>query len=197
MTDDWVAYYKAVEGRAPRALFTRALSHVAGAGVALELGCGDGTESLSLLAAGWEVHAFDVTAEGIALLRRRVPNGLTARLHTAVTPLEDAALPPADLIYAGLSLPFVTPQAVPHAWTAARAALRPGGVFACHLFGDRDGWSSEPGMTFHGLASVEGLLVGLDVLEVVEDEDDHPAAFEASKHWHVFEVLAREPDANA
>ena len=46
----------------------------AGAGrMAIDLGCGDGTDTLALLDRGWSVLAVDIEPAGLALLRSRIP----------------------------------------------------------------------------------------------------------------------------
>jgi hypothetical protein len=66
----------------------------------------------------------------------------------------------------------------------------PGGIIAVQLFGVRDSWAGEEGMTFHARADVEPLLDGLDVMRL--DETEHEGrAYTGPKHWHLFDVLAR------
>jgi SAM-dependent methyltransferase len=57
--EDWTKYYEAQLGRAPRPLYLDAVARFDRPGRAVDLGCGDGTESLDLLARGWRVYAVD------------------------------------------------------------------------------------------------------------------------------------------
>ena len=75
MTDDdrdWAAYYRHTLGREPRPVFTKGMQLAAEAGrtpgQAVEVGFGDGTETLALLEAGWRVLAVDAIALDEALL---------------------------------------------------------------------------------------------------------------------------------
>jgi tellurite methyltransferase len=120
MSDDtWARYYQAVQGREPRALFLAALAafeadgfDTAG-GQAVDLGCGDGTETMALLARGWCVLAVDREPAAIERVLAAVPDVAKPRLETQVASFEDVALPVADFIYAGLSLPFCPPEHFP------------------------------------------------------------------------------------
>jgi hypothetical protein len=102
-----------------------------------------------------------------------------------------APLPPAELIYAGLSLFFVEPARFPQVWGAIRAALQPGGVLAVNLMGVNDSWASE-GCTVLRRDEIDRLCVGLDVLELTERDEDGPS-FAGPKHWHLYDVIARQP----
>ena len=75
-------------------------------------------------------------------------------------------------------------------WADIRDALRQGAVFAGEFFGPHDEWFGRPRMNFHDRAGVEGMLTGLDVLQLAE-EDRRGMSFEGPKHWHVFHVVAR------
>ena len=101
MADDtWVRYYQAVQGREPRPLFVAALAAFetdsfdpAGA-QAVDLGCGDGTETLALLAKGWRVFAVDQEPAAISRLLTAAPEaapGLTLR-QKRVTPTASASI---------------------------------------------------------------------------------------------------------
>jgi SAM-dependent methyltransferase len=194
---EWETYYRAVAGRPLRELFVDATQFLPAEPpadrplVAVDLGCGDGTETLELLRRGWTVLAVDVSSEGIARLRQSVSPTDSERLSTRVVPYSAVELPAADLVYAGLSLPFCRPGQFDEAWRRVTSAIRPGGHFAGHFFGPHDSWAGTPDMTFHTRAEVDALLVDFDVLGFREQDEDGEAV-SGPKHWHVFHVIARK-----
>jgi SAM-dependent methyltransferase len=193
---EWEAFYRAAEGRALRPLFVDAIPFLPTAIpndplVAVDLGCGDGAETLELLTRGWTVLAVDGSPEGIARLRESVSPADRARLTIRVAPFANVSLPPADLVYAGLSLPFCEPGDFGRVWTAITSSLRPNGLFVGHLFGPHDSWAGKPGMTFHTREDVESLLAELEI-EQLREQDEDGEAVGGPKHWHVFHVIARK-----
>lgn len=182
---DWPAYYRRVAGRAVRPFAVRAAAATP-TGFAVDLGCGDGTETAWLVEQGWQVLAVDREEEAI----RRVTRRTGGRAAVERADLADYTPPTADLVLACAALPFIPPPQFDHAWARLRAAVRPGGILAVELFGDRDSWAMDPGMTFHRRADVEGLMAGTEILHLEEREFDDPSG-RGPKHWHRFEVVAR------
>jgi trans-aconitate methyltransferase len=195
---DWVDYYDGTAGRPVRDLLVRALEAFgppSPGAVAVDLGCGDGTETVALLRAGFTVAAMDSSPEAIRRTTARAASELgsdASRLTTTVAGLETYVVPPADLVYAGFSLPFCPPFHFPALWARIRAALNPGAVLAVTLFGEHDSWASDRDKTFLSAARVAELTAGLDEVVVTEDDSDG-AAYSGPKHWHLFEALARQP----
>jgi SAM-dependent methyltransferase len=190
---DWTGYYDAQEGREPRELLLQVLGSFereGRVGVAVDLGCGDGTDSAELLSRGWEVHSIDAEEEAIRRVRGRIPASLAPRSTTIVSSMEAATLPACHLIFASFSLPFCAPDVFPDLWARIRSALRPGGRFAGELFGDRDSWASDPEMTFHDVGAARALFEGMQLESFVEEDEDGES-FEGPKHWHVFHAIAR------
>jgi trans-aconitate methyltransferase len=192
--DVWAGYYRWQAGREVRDLLTRALTTygaVSPGDVAVDLGCGAGVETRALLDAGFEVTAVDASVESLAIVDAYPESG--TRLTAVLTPMQDVVLPAADLLYSGYALPFCTPDTFPAVWAGLLASLRPGGVLACDLFGERDEWAGDsPTMTFLTLDRVRELVEPLDLVSLDEVDEDGKA-YAGAKHWHRFEVLARRP----
>ena len=188
--DKWERYYEAGRGRAVRPLLTTALARIdREPGVAVDLGCGDGTETLALLTAGWTVHAVDSSPDGIARTEYR-GRAHADRLTTHRTRLEDFEPPTADLIYSGWTLPFCHPESFDALWARLRGAMAPQGLLAVNLFGVRDDWASEQGMTFRTLEQAQDMAAGLVDVSVTETEEDGQS-FSGPKHWHEISIMAR------
>jgi SAM-dependent methyltransferase len=171
---DWAAYYRSTIGREPRPLFAKGMAAVEAAGLApgqaIEIGFGDGRETLALLETGWRVLAIDPAPAAAEVLQSQVPAHVVDRLEIRSVPAEGADLPPFDLLYAGYSLPFLGADALDRLWNAARDRLRPGGILVVNFFGPRDSWAGREGMRFTDVDDVRRLVDGLELLAL--DEED-------------------------
>lgn len=194
---DWAAYYRYTLGREPRPLFLRGMAAVQAAGArpgtAVEVGFGDGTETLRLLDAGWRVTAVDSAPAAAEVLAPRVAEGARDRLTVVTAPADEAPLPAIDLVYSAYVLSYLAPEAFERLWATIRARLRPGGFVVVNLFGDRHEWAGkEPDTTFLSRAEVDRRLDGLEIVALDELEEDGPS-FVGPTHWHVWDVVARRP----
>jgi trans-aconitate methyltransferase len=189
----WENYYQKIKGRAPRPLLLDALKqYPSGESLhAIDLGCGDGTESALLLERGWHVLAIDGEPAAIKHLLAKVPAESRSRLETQVSRFEDVILPPADLIHASLSIPFCKPEHFPALWQKIVDAIKPGGRFAGQFFGVRDSWANDREMTFHTEEQVREMLQDFEI-ESFHEQDEDGNAVSGPKHWHVFTVIARK-----
>jgi SAM-dependent methyltransferase len=193
---DWPAYYRHSSGREPRPLFTKGMALAGEAGVrpgqAIEIGFGDGTESLALLRAGWRLLAVDPTPQAAEYLREQAPADVADRLDIRTAPAQAVELPPFDLLYAGYALSFLETNDFRRFWTGVRAVLRPGGIVIVNVFGVRDTWAGDTFMTFVNRDAVERMAAGLEIL-ALDEEDVDGDSFVGPKHWHVFDLVARRP----
>jgi SAM-dependent methyltransferase len=193
---DWTAYYRSTIGREARPLFAKGIAAVEAAGLApgqaIEVGFGDGRETLALLEAGWRVLAIDPAPAAAEVLQSQVPTHVAGRLEVRSVPAEDADLLPFDFLYAGYSLPFLGADAFDRFWNATRDRLRPGGILVVNFFGPRDSWAGREGMRFIDVDAVRRLVDGLELL-ALDEEDQDGNSFLGPKHWHVFDVIARRP----
>jgi SAM-dependent methyltransferase len=184
-------------GQPPRETLVIALDRFDAEGVPMDaqgvdIGCGEGRDTVEMLRRGWGVFAFDGQPEAIRRLLARPDLPPAPRLEAHVLRFEEAHWPLANLVNASFSLPFCPPDAFLALWADILASLLPGGRFCGQLFGDRDGWAGEPSMTHHTRAGVEALLAPLAIEHFVEEERDGTTANGSPKHWHLFHIVARK-----
>jgi tellurite methyltransferase len=190
---DWSAFYDAVAERPPHDTLLGALDRFEAPGFAVDLGCGDGRDTVELLRRGWWVLALDGQEEAIRRLRERVGPRAAERLDSRVARFEAARWPEADLVNSSFALPFCPPGYFDDVWRRVRGSIRLNGRFSGQLFGERDEWRGTRDMTFHSRNDVDALLQGLELERFDEVEEDGQTATGAAKHWHVFHIIARRP----
>ena len=193
----WSQYYDRHADRDPRPLLGEALGAVLSTTAwprqAIDLGCGQGTETLALLAQGWRVLAVDREPEASTRLASRVDPSWADRLEVRIASFGETEFPASDLIWSALSLPFCSQEEFTDVWARIRAALVPGGVVAVDLWGVRHGWAASS-TTVEG-RDVEEMLLGLEVLRLEEQEEMRPVVAGGEENWHSYVVVARRrPD---
>jgi hypothetical protein len=137
--------------------------------------------------------AVDAQAEAIEQLTARVPAAYHDHLETRVAAFETLELPPADFIWAGLSLPFCPPEYFDKLWSQITAALKPGGIFAGDFFGPRHVWATRPGVTTHSADQLKTLYQSLRREYFIEEEGETLTVSEGMQHWHSFSLILRKP----
>jgi tellurite methyltransferase len=192
---DWQDFYERTAGRPPRPTLLAALDRFGPSENrrnAVDLGCGDGRDTVELLRHGWRVIAVD--AEPAAIERLETRRDLTERamLTTVCVRFENARWPKVDLVNASFALPLCPPDRFLEVWARIERSLKPGGRFSGQLFGERDDWRGETGITHHDRAAVERLLTGFEVEMLEEEETDTATPYGKPKHWHLFHVVARK-----
>jgi SAM-dependent methyltransferase len=199
MTDaEWPAYYDAMENTPPRDTLLFALSRFSDEkkpASAIDLGCGEGRDTVELLRRGWHVLAIDGQEEGIRRLLARLDLPPNAVLRTQAARYEDVRLAEnsALLVNASFSLPFCSPGYFPTLWQQILSSLVSGGRFSGQLFGDRDGWAGCDTMSHHTRAEAEKLLAPLLVERFDEEEREGTTISGAPKPWHIFHIVACKP----
>ena len=189
---DWKAYYKAVNNRPPRKTLLTALAAFEKLGVAIDLGCGEGRDTVEILRQNWAVLAIDQNPDAIASLRTlSTPN--IDRLATQIASFENLQLPqPVDLINASFSLPFCSSEAFPHLWMQILNSLATGGRFCGHLFGDRDSWQDSKLVNCFTRSQVESFLKPYAIEMLEEEEHPGQTPLGEDRYWHIYHIIARK-----
>lgn len=194
--DHWSAYHSAQADR-PVHRLCRDVIDLAGAGngrTAIDLGCGLGRETDALLTAGWRVHAVDHDPRTPDRVLSTVDRALVGSVTVEVIGFEEISeLPPANVIYAGYSLPFTRPAAFPAFWSVIRASLLPGAWIGVTFFGVRDSWSANTRLTFQTAREVQALADGLQIAAITETIEDG-TSMSGPKRWHLIDLIARRPE---
>ena len=192
---DWREYYERTAGQPPRQTLLAALERFgteANGRRAVDLGCGDGRDTIELLRRGWRVLAVDAEPAAIARLEARPDLPPNCALETRCARFEEASWPAVDLVNASFALPLCPPPRFPALWAKVETSLTPGGRFAGQLFGERDEWRGEPGITHLARADIERLLRGFAIEMLTEEETDTTTPYGKPKHWHLFHVVAQK-----
>lgn len=196
---DWTAYYQAVAGRPPRQTLLTALARFETEQslnfhpFAIDLGCGDGRDTIELLRRGWKVLAIDGQEDAITRLRNRLDVDLQL-LETRVQRFESLALPESvDLVNASFSLPFCHPANFSELWQKIVNSLKEGGRFSGQFFGERDSWAVHPSITNLTREQLTTLLQNCGEIELFEEEE-HPGTtpLGEERDWHIFHIVVRK-----
>lgn len=194
----WSDYYKAVANRPPRETLLTALTFFerdipqAESKTAIDLGCGDGRDTVELLRRNWNVIAIDGEQQAITRLLQRSDIN-TELLQTRVGKFENIQLSSdVNLINASFSLPFCEPNNFPELWNKIVSGLIPGGRFCGQLFGDRDSWATDPTINYHTMSDVNLLLQPFEIELLKEEDRNGKTALGNEKHWHIFHIVARK-----
>lgn len=192
----WADYYKAVANRPPRDTLLAALTNFeqdipnAKSKTAIDLGCGDGRDTIELLRRGWNVIAIDGEQEAITRLKSRSDIN-TELLQTRIAKFENIDLQSkVDLINASFSLPFCEPKIFPELWHKIVSGLIAGGRFCGQLFGDGDSWAADSTINYHTMSDIESLLQPFEIELLNEEDCDGKTALGNEKHWHIFHIVA-------
>ena len=187
---DWEKYYHQTIQKPPSKLLLQALTYEIPQKIAIDLGAGGLRESKYLLE-----HDFDVTAvDSEPAMEMEAKKIASDRFHYFITPLQslDFKKEYYGLALAIYSLPFIPQEDFCSVFQNIQESLVKDGIFCGQLFGDRDGWNTNPTMTFHTESQARELFHDMDILFFHEEEKDGTTASGSTKHWHVFHVIAQK-----
>lgn len=184
-------YYKNTQGLTASPLLVQAIgSLVSQRKIALDLGAGSGRDTKFLLQSGFQVTAVDNEPSAEKYINELKPFGDVNFVHSTFADFDYKKY---DLINARYALPFSPPDNFTLVMNTILESLNPGGVFVGQLFGTNDDWNiAGSNMTFLELSETQELLSSLEVLWLNEKDEEGPLANGSTKHWHVFDIIARK-----
>lgn len=185
---DWDAAYAAEPealkfGGVPTLIATSALNYFRDFGgepksaAALDVGCGEGRDTVFLAHAGFHVTACDMSAPGLAKLERRVEREHLAK-HLVQTQLADLTTfdlqaDSYDMVIAANVLQFLRPQDVPTQIAKLKQSVKPGGMIGIGVFHPKMiDWGAK--VDGHFTATADELKLNFDVNHwIIVDETEY------------------------
>jgi len=129
-------YFQSTEHRETRADLVSAVKLVNTTKVAIDCGCGSGSDIAYLRSKGFQVHAFDIEPEAIKRCQKRFAGDDNVMLSLAS--FDDYQYPHCSLVVADSSLFFCPETVFDNVWSKITSSLVPGGVFVGSFLGSED-----------------------------------------------------------
>lgn len=194
MSDDQIQkYYQKTKSNKPRKNVETLIKKIkCKPGVAIDLGCGAGNDTVYLLKNGWKVLAID-REDVEKQIRARLDEKYQKNFKFEVQNFEELSLNSADLIVSNYALSFCNNKSFKKTWEIIKSNILKDGYFVGTFLGINDTWSNtRPQMTFFSKTDIFKMFEDFEILEFNELDEDGKTALGAKKHWHIFDIIARK-----
>jgi len=191
-------YYNATENSEVRSDLSYAVSLLGDNRIAIDCGCGAGSDIAFLRENNFTVYAFDIEEESIARCEERFKDDNKVQLSKDT--FSSFVYPRASLILADASL-FFCPQAeFKEVWRRIREALKSKGVFCGSFLGPNDTMAGPgydraafwPNVMTFTQQEVRQNFTGFEIIKWTEHEISGETAQGKPHHWHIFSVVAQK-----
>lgn len=196
-------YFDATDDRETRDDLRLAVSLVEGNKVAIDCGCGAGSDIAFLRSHGFLVHAFDIEEEAILRCGKRFEND--KGVHLSQTSFIIYNYPYASLIVADASLFFCSKEEFGEVWNKITGALLPKGIFSGSFLGPEDTMAGSdynkqpywPDVLVFSKEEVQDLFYDYKIESFTEYRTSGKTPDGQPHKWHIFSVVATKESNNA
>lgn len=196
-----VDYFDATEFRDTRNDLKLAVQLVEGPRIAIDCGCGAGSDIAFLRANGFTVHAFDIEQESVERCRRRFGGDDEVRVSQGSFSTFD--YPRASLVVADASLFFCPEDEFEHVWASIKESLLLNGVFVGSFLGPEDTMAGPaydrsafwPNVFVVNEEDLKSHLEPFELVSFMEHKREGTAPGGGHHQWHIFSVVARKKPA--
>lgn len=193
-----MAYFDSTSNRKTRDDLKLAVELVDNPNIAIDCGCGAGSDIAYLRSKGFFVHAFDIESESIIRCQKRFGNDKKVQLSQAT--FSTFSYPNASLILADASLFFCPENEFIKVWNKMTASLRPKGIFVGSFLGSEDtmagpDYKKEAFWSEVWVVTEDQIRCWLNKFDIVSFTEHRTTgkSIEGKPHqWHVFSVVARK-----
>jgi len=195
-------YFEATANRDTREDLKNAVSLLGDNKVAIDCGCGAGSDIAFLRSRGFTVHGFDIEEESISRCEARFEND--SQVHLSQSCFSSFNYPRASLVVADASLFFCPESEFNEVWSKIVNSLLPNGVFCGSFLGPEDTMASPeynneafwPDVLVFDKHQVKECFKGFDVVSFTEHKKSGVAPGGGVHDWHIFSVVARKESNN-
>ena len=164
-------------------------------GVAVDLGCGAGRDSILLLQNGWTVHSFDLNDNKhffFFFFTEEEKKRFTFHQESH----QDAVIPKCDLVIANFSMQYLKKEEFKAVIDKIHKSLNSGGHFLALLWGDKDPWAQDAKdqafLSYDELKEIFKDKLNIDFSK--EWQQDLEVGDGTIKHGHMISVVASNID---
>lgn len=184
-------YYDNTKNAAPNYTVKEFIKLNVRPGNAVELGCGAGRDTVYLIKNGWNVLAIDKENVESRIVEKLSKDELK-KFKFSKQKFECIELEKNDLIVANFSLSFCNKNDFEKLWNKIRNSILNDGYFVGNFFWDNDEWKNiKEEMTFLTKNQTIQLFKDFEIIKFKEVEKDGLTGLGKIKHWHIFNVIAK------
>jgi SAM-dependent methyltransferase len=160
--------------------------------VALDLGCGVGTDTAFLVENGWKVIAVDAESIAQDFLFAKVPEAKRNDITFVTSTYENFIFPQEiQIINASFALPFCRPEYFEDVMLQITSSISVGGRFCGHFFGPNDTWATDTSMVFLDNEQIIEYFRDFNI-EYFKEEEKDDVSGSGFKHWHIYHIIAKK-----
>jgi SAM-dependent methyltransferase len=193
----WEEYYETTQDAEPHQNVVMFLRKNRKPGIAVDLGCGAGRDTVLLLKHGWTVVSYDINNNAQYILERITPEE-RSRFTFVKSRHQDAEIPKCDLVVANDSMHYLSKEEFKTIIDKIYDSLNPNGDFIAEFLGNKDDWAkNDPDNAFISLKELREIMGNRFEIEAFrEHEVDKPTLEGEQKHWHTVSVITRAKNKN-
>ncbi len=193
-----IKYFDATEYRDTRDELKLGVKLAAAPKVAIDCGCGAGSDIAFLRSEGFLVHAFDSEAEAILRCKRRFQNDDGVKFTHAT--FSNFAYPQASLVLAESSLFFCPEKELDNVWQKITNALSSGGIFVGSFLGEEDTMAGPdydkkaywPEVVVASEKNIRHWLRHFSIESFSEYKTSGETPSGEAHQWHIYSVVAKK-----
>lgn len=197
-TEEIIAYYAETAGRAIRPDLVFATSLIESNKVAIDCGCGAGSDIAYLRKEGFIVYAFDIEEESIKICRERFKGDES--IFLSQNSFSSFNYPQSALVVADASLFFCPKTEFEKVWNKIYDSLTADGVFCGSFLGSKDtmaGPSYDKSAYWSNILTFEeedlwSKLKEFEILKFTEHNVAGKTAQGLPHQWHIYSVVAKK-----
>ena len=191
-------YFDSTIDREPREDLVKAVSLLGDHKVAIDCGCGAGSDIAFLRSAGFTVYGFDIEDEYIARCCKRFEGD--SHVHLSKANFSTYEYPTASLVLADASLFFCPEKEFSEVWRKINESLMAGGIFCGSFLGPEDTMAGPdynkeaywPDVLIFDESQVKDCFKGFKIISFTEHKQSGLAADGATHNWHIYSVVAKK-----